>query len=94
MELKDIINSREYEHDLPDNVVDKIMGLADHDNSGYLDFNEFVAMMHHPDLKAVFGHFVARYVHSIIPHRGPVDTTGNFTTGSVVTFMFCWNSQK
>lgn len=78
VELKEIIESREYEHDLPDNVVDKIMKLADRDNSGFLDFNEFVAMMHNPDLKAVFGHFVARYVHSIIPHRGPVDTTGNF----------------
>lgn len=78
MELKEIIESREYEHDLPDNVVDKIMKLADRDNSGFLDFNEFVAMMHNPDLKAVFGHFVARYVHSIIPQRGPVDTTGNF----------------
>ncbi|XP_047032650.1 rhomboid-related protein 2-like isoform X1 [Helicoverpa zea] len=79
VELKEIINSREYEHDLPDNVVDKIMSLADRDNSGYLDFNEFVAMMHNPDLKAVFGHFVARYVHSIIPQRGPVDTTGPWT---------------
>ncbi|XP_026740286.1 rhomboid-related protein 2 isoform X2 [Trichoplusia ni] len=79
VELKEIIESREYEHDLPDNVVDKIMKLADRDNSGFLDFNEFVAMMHNPDLKAVFGHFVARYVHSIIPQRGPVDTTGPWT---------------
>lgn len=52
------------------------MALADSDNSGYLEFAEFVEMMHNPDLKAVFGHFVARYVHSIIPHRDPVDTTG------------------
>ncbi|XP_045454178.1 rhomboid-related protein 2 [Melitaea cinxia] len=79
VELKEIIESREYDHDLPDNVVDKIMGLADRDNSGYLDFAEFVEMMHHPDLKAVFGHFVARYIHSIIPHRSPVDTTGEWT---------------
>ena len=78
VELKGIIESREYDHDLPDNVVDRIMSLADRDNSGYLDFAEFVAMMKNPDFKAVFGHFVARYVHSIIPHRGPVDTTGKF----------------
>ncbi|XP_030040172.2 rhomboid-related protein 2 isoform X2 [Manduca sexta] len=76
VELKGIIESREYDQDLPDNVVDKIMVLADSDNSGYLDFAEFVAMMHNPDLKAVFGHFVARYIHSIIPHRNPIDTTG------------------
>ncbi|XP_013145556.1 PREDICTED: rhomboid-related protein 2 isoform X1 [Papilio polytes] len=77
-ELKNIIESREYDHDLPDNVVEKIMALADSDNSGYLEFAEFVEMMHNPDLKAVFGHFVARYVHSIIPHRDPVDTTGTW----------------
>ncbi|XP_049879529.1 rhomboid-related protein 2 isoform X2 [Pectinophora gossypiella] len=78
VELKDIIESREYDHDLPNDVVEKIMTLADRDNSGYLDFQEFVEMMHHPDLKAVFGHFVARYVHSIIPHRDPIDTTGRW----------------
>ncbi|RVE49141.1 hypothetical protein evm_006262 [Chilo suppressalis] len=69
VELENIIESRE--HDLTDNVVDKIMNLADRDNSGYLDSKEFVDMMHHP----VFGDFVARYVNSIIPHRDPVDTT-------------------
>ncbi|GBP39099.1 Putative calcium-binding protein CML23 [Eumeta japonica] len=74
-ELKDIIESREYDHDLPDNVVDKIMKLADKDNSGYLDFAEFVEMMQNPDLKMIFGHFVARYVHTIVPYRRPVDTT-------------------
>ncbi|XP_034828189.1 rhomboid-related protein 2 isoform X2 [Maniola hyperantus] len=79
VELKEIIESREYDHDLPDNVVEKIMALADRDNSGYLDFAEFVDMMKHPDLKAVFGHFVARYVHSIIPHRDPIDTIDRWT---------------
>ncbi|CAG9126400.1 hypothetical protein JYU34_011694 [Plutella xylostella] len=78
VELKGIIESREYDHDLPDSVVDKIMTLADRDNSGYLDFAEFVEMMHNPMLKPVFGHFVARYVHSIIPQRNPVDTTGTW----------------
>ncbi|XP_075984200.1 rhomboid-4 isoform X2 [Anticarsia gemmatalis] len=79
VELKGIIESVEYDHDLPDNLVEKIMKLADRDNSGYLDFKEFVDMMHNPDLKAVFGHFVARYVHSIIPRRGPVDTTDRWS---------------
>ncbi|XP_064074349.1 rhomboid-related protein 2 isoform X3 [Vanessa tameamea] len=86
VELKGIIESREYDHDLPDNVVDKIMSLADRDQSGYLDFAEFVEMMHNPDLKAVFGHFVARYIHSIIPHRGPVDTTVQSHSKSIFTY--------
>ncbi|OWR55066.1 rhomboid-related protein 2 isoform X4 [Danaus plexippus] len=86
VELKAIIESREYDHDLPDNVVEKIMALADRDNSGYLDFTEFVAMMKNPELKAVFGHFVARYVHSIIPHRDPVDTID----GTYEEEYSCW----
>ncbi|XP_047516855.1 rhomboid-related protein 2 isoform X5 [Pieris napi] len=86
VELKNIIESREYDHDLPDNVVEKIMALADRDNSGYLEFAEFVEMMHNPALKAVFGHFVARYVHSIIPHRGPIDTTD----GTYEEEYSCW----
>ncbi|XP_048482328.1 rhomboid-related protein 2 isoform X5 [Plutella xylostella] len=86
VELKGIIESREYDHDLPDSVVDKIMTLADRDNSGYLDFAEFVEMMHNPMLKPVFGHFVARYVHSIIPQRNPVDTTD----GTYEEEYSCW----
>lgn len=96
VELKDIIESREYDHDLPDNLVDKIMKLADRDNSGYLDFREFVDMMHNPDLKAVFGHYVARYVHSIIPQRHPVDTTAQsksiftYSDGTYEEEYSCW----
>nr|XP_032527119.1 rhomboid-related protein 2 isoform X3 [Danaus plexippus plexippus] len=97
VELKAIIESREYDHDLPDNVVEKIMALADRDNSGYLDFTEFVAMMKNPELKAVFGHFVARYVHSIIPHRDPVDTIVQrqksiftYTDGTYEEEYSCW----
>ncbi|XP_052751813.1 rhomboid-related protein 2 isoform X3 [Galleria mellonella] len=97
-ELKEIIESREYDHDLPDNVVDKIMNLADRDNSGYLDFHEFVEMMHNPDFKMIFGHFVARYVHSIIPQRNPVDTTAHprsttiftYTDGTYEEEYTCW----
>ncbi|XP_048482327.1 rhomboid-related protein 2 isoform X4 [Plutella xylostella] len=98
VELKGIIESREYDHDLPDSVVDKIMTLADRDNSGYLDFAEFVEMMHNPMLKPVFGHFVARYVHSIIPQRNPVDTTASgrskcyftYTDGTYEEEYSCW----
>lgn len=76
-ELKAIINSHQYEKDLPPNVTCKIMKLADKDSSGYLDFAEFVEMMQHPQLKVLFGRYVASYVHHLIPHREPHrDDTG------------------
>lgn len=77
-ELRAIINSREYEKDIPERVVVRIMQIADRDNSGHLDFDEFLAMIHHPVLKGVFGHLVERYVHMVIPPRRHVDTIGNY----------------
>lgn len=74
-ELKHIIDSREYDHDIPDTAVEKIMAISDRDNSGYLDFAEFIEMIHKPEFKALFGHMVARYVHTICPSRTPCDTT-------------------
>ncbi|KOB75792.1 Rhomboid-related protein 3 [Operophtera brumata] len=65
-------------------VQDKSLG----NDSRYLDFKEFIEMMHNPDLKAVFGHFVGRYIHSIIPHRNPVDTTARVYTRSKSVFTY------
>ncbi|CAB3220246.1 unnamed protein product [Arctia plantaginis] len=75
-ELKNIIHSKEYAHDLPDNLVDDIMKKADHDKSGYLEYNEFVDMMQNPDLKSVFGHYFENYIRIVIPPRRHVQITG------------------
>lgn len=68
-ELKEIIASREYEHDIPDEVVDKILAMSDTDRNGHLDYQEFVRMIQNPILESIFGHFVHRYIHYIIPRR-------------------------
>lgn len=55
-----MINSREYEHDIPDFVARKVHQLADRNQDGRLDFGEFVDMVNHPDLAPLFGHYVQR----------------------------------
>lgn len=45
------------------------MVMADRDGSGFLDFKEFIYMIHHPQLQSVFGHLVQRYVQGIVPGR-------------------------
>lgn len=57
-----MIDSREYEHDIPDYVVTKIHEMADKDSNGKLDFEEFVEMINHPDLAPLFGHYVNKWV--------------------------------
>lgn len=59
-ELRDMIESREYENDIPDFVAKKVHDLADTNRDGKLDFNEFVDMIHHPDLAPLFGHYINR----------------------------------
>lgn len=68
-ELKEIINSREYEHDIPEIVVERILQMSDDDRNGHLDYQEFVRMIQNPILESIFGHFVHRYIHYVIPRR-------------------------
>lgn len=60
-ELDDLIQSREYENDIPPHVVEKIHSMADVNSDGRLDLNEFINMIHHPKLQPVFGHLVNRF---------------------------------
>ncbi|XP_018562743.1 rhomboid-related protein 2-like [Anoplophora glabripennis] len=66
-ELNDLIESREYEHDIPPHVVKKIHEMHDHNGDEKLDFQEFYDMINNPGLDYVFGHYVTRYVNWIIP---------------------------
>lgn len=70
MELRDLIDSREYEEDIPDHVVKKIYERADKDGDGVLDLAEFVALIHNPTLEPLFGHIVRRlkkYIVDFLP---------------------------
>ncbi|XP_058807042.1 rhomboid-related protein 2 isoform X2 [Phymastichus coffea] len=69
-ELKNMIRSSSHNtKDLPGRVVRMIMKKADLDDSGYLEYPEFIAMIHRKDMQGVFGNFVQRYVHSMVPCR-------------------------
>ncbi|XP_076181889.1 rhomboid-4 isoform X2 [Ptiloglossa arizonensis] len=71
-ELKAMIHCSGYSNDIPTRVVHIIMRKADLDDSGYLDYPEFIAMIHRKDMQGVFGHFVQRYLHSMVPQRPTV----------------------
>ncbi|KAG5900299.1 hypothetical protein JTB14_000825 [Gonioctena quinquepunctata] len=68
-ELNDIIESREYEEDIPPHCVRKIINLHDRDGDRKLDFDEFYEMINNPDLQYVFGHYINRYINWIIPRK-------------------------
>ncbi|XP_012272041.1 protein rhomboid isoform X2 [Orussus abietinus] len=68
-ELKAMIRGSTYTNDIPTRVVRMIMHKADLDDSGYLEYPEFIAMIHRRDMQGVFGHFVQRYVHTMVPQR-------------------------
>lgn len=57
-----MIDSREYEHDIPEFVAKKVHEMADKNSDGKLDLEEFVHMIHHPGLAPLFGHYVNRLV--------------------------------
>lgn len=64
-----MIESREYDNDIPAHVVKKVHQLADQNNDDRIDFTEFVEMINHPDLQYLFGHYVNRYIQMVVPRR-------------------------
>ncbi|XP_012252365.1 rhomboid-related protein 3 isoform X1 [Athalia rosae] len=68
-ELRAMIRGSSFNNDIPTRVVRMIMHAADLDDSGYLDYPEFIAMIHRKDMQGVFGHYVQRYVHCMVPQR-------------------------
>lgn len=49
--------------------MQQILKISDTDGNGTLDFEEFVQMIHNPQLQSIFGHYVSRYVNYLIPPR-------------------------
>ncbi|TGZ51470.1 rhomboid-related protein 3-like isoform X1 [Temnothorax curvispinosus] len=68
-ELRAMIRGPEFSKDIPAGVVRTIMHKADLDESGYLEYPEFIAMIHRKDMQGIFGHIVQRYLHCMIPQR-------------------------
>lgn len=65
-EFKALIESREYDDDLPEHVVTKIYELSDKNRDGGLDLIEFINMIHHPDLQPIFGHLIDRFAITLL----------------------------
>ncbi|XP_011259776.1 protein rhomboid isoform X3 [Camponotus floridanus] len=80
-ELKAMICGPEFCNDIPAGVIRTIMRKADLDQSGYLEYPEFIAMIHRKDMQGIFGHLVQRYVQSVIPQR-PSRTMRQTSMGS------------
>lgn len=55
-----MIESREYEQDIPIHCVRKIHELHDKDRDRRLNFEEFIEMIHNPEFSNVFGHYLTR----------------------------------
>ncbi|XP_019875758.2 rhomboid-related protein 2 [Aethina tumida] len=87
-ELNDIIESREYEHDIPPHVVQKIHEMHDVDGNQKLDFDEFVAMINNPNLNYLFGHYFTRYVNWMVPRRE--DSSRTVTDGEYEDEYNCY----
>ncbi|XP_056643128.1 rhomboid-related protein 2 [Diorhabda sublineata] len=68
-ELTDLIESREYEEDIPKHCVKKILTMHDRNDDRKLDFEEFYEMIHNPNLSYIFGHYVQRYINWVVPKR-------------------------
>ena len=64
-EFRDIISSREYKNEIPPSIISRLHSEFDRNHNGYLSFAEFIDMIHHPQLRGVFGHFINRYVNTI-----------------------------
>ncbi|KAG5343374.1 RHBL3 protein, partial [Acromyrmex heyeri] len=80
-ELKAMIRGPEFSKDIPAGVVRTIMHKADLDESGFLEYPEFIAMIHRKDMQGIFGHIVQRYVQCVIPQR-PCRTLRQTSVGS------------
>ncbi|KAB0791261.1 hypothetical protein PPYR_03061 [Photinus pyralis] len=68
-ELDQLIESQDYERDIPSHVVRKIHALADKNHDGVLDFNEFVQMIQSSTLRPLFGNLMDSYVAMMVPQK-------------------------
>ncbi|XP_050299558.1 rhomboid-related protein 2 [Anthonomus grandis grandis] len=69
-ELNEMIESKEYEKDIPLHCVKKIHEMHDKNRDRRLNFEEFIEMIHNPELNSIFGHYITRYINWIVPKPG------------------------
>lgn len=59
-ELYQLIETREYEEDIPSHVVARIHEMHDRNGDQKLSYEEFYEMINNPALYYIFGHYINR----------------------------------
>lgn len=55
-----MVESREYEEDIPGYVVERVHEMHDKNRDKKLDYDEFYEMINNPNLQFLFGHYMNR----------------------------------
>ncbi|XP_063989164.1 rhomboid-related protein 1-like isoform X2 [Diachasmimorpha longicaudata] len=71
IELKAMTRDSDATDDISPTVMRLTMHKADVDESGYLDYPEFMSMVQGKDRLGVFERFLSQYVDSVVPNRPP-----------------------
>jgi len=81
-ELRRLIHSESYVRDIPKHAVKQILKRADEDENGYLDYQEFLEMIHSKETQNVMAHAFNRYVQTVVVQRtlpgDQVDVPGDY----------------
>ncbi|XP_015114466.1 rhomboid-related protein 2-like [Diachasma alloeum] len=72
IELKTMVRDSGGSDDISPSVMRLTMHKADVDESGYLEYPEFMAMIHEKDRQGVFQRLLSRYVDTVVPNRPPL----------------------
>ncbi|XP_077299637.1 rhomboid-4 isoform X2 [Arctopsyche grandis] len=88
-ELRTLIDSGGCGTDIPRHVVKAILKKADLDNSGHLDLEEFIIMVHQTENQNYFSHLTQKYVKFVVPSRRGVQYV-DATDGQYEEQYTCW----
>lgn len=72
-ELKRMI--RDMGTSIPTQTAQRILSVSDDDNDGFLNYSEFVKMMHNPQFSELFGKYLNTYLNALIPQRNKTRIT-------------------
>ncbi|XP_049767356.1 rhomboid-related protein 2-like [Schistocerca cancellata] len=90
-ELKNIIRSASYERDIPDVAVKEILRKADQDQNGYLEWDEFVRLVHMKEYRSLFAAVLGKYIRAtVVPRHRLYEVDVVDGTGEYEEQYSCW----
>ncbi|XP_049840019.1 uncharacterized protein LOC126284839 isoform X3 [Schistocerca gregaria] len=91
IELKNIIRSASYERDIPDVAVREILRKADQDQNGYLEWDEFVQLVHMKEYRSLFAAVLGKYIRAtVVPRHRLYEVDVVDGTGEYEEQYSCW----